>query len=192
MNLLVCFVGPSGVGKTSYIKRLIEDFNFQLPIIAVTRGPRDEDGINYIYLDEPRFLKMISDRKFIEWDCFNGHYYGTFKESITQILNSSEAIGCVLDLTPKGCRQIKATIPEAIIIALLPDNMKWLKKRLFERATDSIRVIEQRTKILQNFIQEIKNLNTQIVYCNYAPETWDLTFENIISILNFKLVRRQA
>lgn len=186
MNPLVCFVGPSGVGKTSYAKRLIEGFGFQVPSIATTRKPREDDGNNYIYLDEAKFLRMISDECFIEWDRFNGYYYGTLKESVMLILNSPEAKGCVLDLTPKGCKQIKATIPGAVIIALLPDDMGWLKKRLFERGTDSAETIKQRSQILEAFIQEVENLNTQVVYCNYAPESWDPTFEKIISILNLK------
>ena len=186
MKPIVCFVGPSGVGKTSYARRLVQNFNFQIPSVATTRKPRQDDGSCYIYLNESEFLRMISNGKFIEWDSYNGYYYGTLKESVLTIINSQKAGGCVLDLTPNGCRQVKATISETIIIALLPDDPNWPKKRLFERGTDDVSVIEQRTKILVKFIDEVKSLDAKCVYCNYSPKSWGPTFDEIVATLNLK------
>jgi len=188
VNKIVCFVGPSGVGKTSYIKRLVRAFGFQVPAVVTTRKSRVDDGQNYIYLSKSEFLRMISEKKFIEHDSYNGYYYGTIKDTVMEIFHSSKACGCVLDLTPEGCRQVKAVIPEAIIISLLPDDVGWLKKRLFERGFDSSKAIRQRTKILESFIEDVKNLDSRIIYCNYNPESWDSTFSEIVSIINPELV----
>lgn len=65
---VISFVGPSGVGKTSYAKRLIEKHDFVLPTVATTRCPRTDDSNHYLYVTEATFLKMAISDNFIEWD----------------------------------------------------------------------------------------------------------------------------
>jgi len=180
---VVCFIGPSGVGKTSYIKRLMKNFCFFLPDVVTTRIPRTDDDQRYNYVSKEKFSAMIATGKFIEWDKYNTYYYGTLEESVHRIL-SLEENGCVFDLTPQGYRQILEKIPEAIAIALLPDDISWLKKRLIERNTDGSREIEDRTSILESYIEEVKNLGIFVVEAKYAPSSWDATFEEIVAIIN--------
>lgn len=180
MGKIVCFVGPSGVGKTSYINRLKNEFGFITPTIVTTRKPREDDNSHYVYVDESSFRRMIKSGDFLEWDEYGDYYYGTKKDSVSNAGDDDY----VLDLTPVGCRQIQAKIPEAIIIALLPDDASWLKKRLFERGTNNVSEIERRTKLLDGYIEQVEKMNTPVVRCKFSPSSWEDTFQEIVNIVN--------
>ncbi len=182
MGKVVCFVGPSGVGKTSYINRLKNEFGFITPTIVTTRDPRQDDNSHYVYVNEASFRKMIKSGDFLEWDQYGDCYYGTKKESI---LNAENESRFVLDLTPSGCQQVQAIISGIIIIALLPDDPSWLKKRLFERGANNKSEIEQRTKLLDDYIRRVGEMNVPIVRCKFSPASWNNTFQEIVNIVNF-------
>lgn len=182
-NKVVCFVGPSGVGKTSYARRLVEKHNFTLPTVATTRQQRSDDNGRYLYVTNSTFTEMANRGSLLEWDMYMGCYYGTLLESVEETLNSSDHRGIALDLTPNGCRKAKETVPAAIIISLLPDDPEWLFKRLVIRNSQMLEEILTRTNLVRSYLDEIESLSCEKVYVSFSPDSWDKTFGTIEQII---------
>ncbi len=180
---IICFTGPSGVGKTSYAKRLIEKYNFIPPTTVTTRLKRADDGENYMYVSEELFLQMLKNGSLAEWDKYLDCYYGTLLNNFNESLTLENVNGLVLDLTPSGCNKIKEIYPLAIIIAILPDDSNWLIKRLTSRNSQPLEEIKKRTAILEKYISEVKKLECDFIYANYSENSWDKTFEEIERII---------
>ena len=180
---IVCLSGPSGVGKTSYIKRLTKKYNFLLPQTVTTRKKRDDDGPHYRYIDKEEFIEMTYKKYFAEWDEYLGHYYGTSMASIDNILQAKNSAGCILDITPKSCLDIKNLYPNALIISLLPDNPEWLLTRLQKRNNQPLEEIIQRMETVQSIVQNSLQLGENLVYANYSEDSWDETFAQIETII---------
>ncbi len=180
---IVCLVGPSGVGKTSYAKRLMNKYNFVLATIVTTRRPRSDDGKNYQYVTETVFTEMIHSGVFLEWDKYSDYYYGTLAQNVEDAVCSGDCFGVVLDLTPNGCRKVVSAIPSAILVAVLPDNPSWLFERLRSRNSQPLEEIRERTKLLQHYLREIDLLACKKAYASFSPDSWDKTFEAIEQII---------
>jgi len=180
---VVCLVGPSGVGKTSYAKRLMKEDGFVLGTVFTTRKQRPDDGKNYQYVSEKTFFEMINSGSFLEWDKYSDYYYGTLAKSVEENINSGYYNGVILDLTPTGCQKVKKIMPFATIVALLPDDPAWLINRMRSRNLQSEEEIEQRTKLLNNYLREINLLTCKKAYVSFSPDSWEKTFENIERIV---------
>ncbi len=177
---IVCLVGPSGVGKTSYMKRLMEKYHFTLPSVATTRQRRTDDDEHYRYVTEREFLEMINANAFLEWDKYLHYYYGTFVRDIEDAI-CKHSPGILLDLTPKGCQQVADAMSQAIIIAILPDNPAWLFERLVGRNSQPPEEIRSRTSLVKSYLDEMNSLTcvNKKIFAGFSPNTWDKTFGEI-------------
>lgn len=186
-NKIICFVGPSGVGKTSFANLLVEKYNrLTLPTVITTRQKRMDDDDRYQYVSDVDFFEMIKLNLFIEWDIYLNYYYGTLLQSIKKYRKN----GVILDLTPNGCKKIIKIIPSAIIIALLPNKPAWLINRLISRNTQSKKEIETRTKLLESYLDEINLLDCKKVYVHFSPDSWKGTLLEIEKIIFEENIQR--
>lgn len=180
---VVCLVGPSGVGKTSYAKRLMEKHGFALPSVVTTRQRRSDDNEHYQYVTESVFAEMVDSGFFLEWDKYSNYHYGTLLRSIEELANSRYHTGIILDLTPNGCQKVAKVISTAIVIGLLPDDPAWLFERLTSRNSQHLEEIQARTNLLKKYLDEMSSLACRKVYASFSPDSWDKTFGEIEEII---------
>ena len=161
---LIVLSGPSGCGKQSVCERLNEyNNNFWVSVSCTTRKPRlgDEDGITYYFISEEEFKKKIDNDEFLEYNYYNGNYYGTLKANIEKYLE--EGVDVILEVDVNGALSIKHKIKEAIFIFLMPPTMKDLILRLKKRGSESNDKIISRIKTAYNEINEVSKYNYVIV-----------------------------
>jgi guanylate kinase len=149
--------GPSGVGKSTIIRELRNQCTgLGYSVSHTTRLPRDneKDGINYHFVDNDTFQKMIRKNAFVEWAKVYDEFYGTSFSSLQEQMD--QGLDVILDIDSQGAKNIKNHFQESTLIYILPPSIEVLEKRLKGRATDDAKTIEARfrkaTKELQNCI----------------------------------------
>ena len=146
-GFLLVISGPSGSGKGTVSNELLnrnDDVVFS--VSATTRKPRvnEEDGLNYIFLDEEKFKDMVANDQFLEHAFVHNNYYGTPSEFVMEQIDKGEIV--LLEIDVQGALQIKKNYKEAVFIFLLPPTMDELKNRIIKRGTESEEDIDRRFK----------------------------------------------
>lgn len=147
-KLAPCIVlaGPSGVGKTTFIRRLLHDYPdiFGFSISHTTRLPREheKDGISYYFVSKERFLDDVSKGKFIEFAQVHGNYYGTSVDSVKQVIDSKKV--CLLDLDIQGVRAVKKSSLRCMFIWIAAPSIEALEARLRNRKSETEESIQRR------------------------------------------------
>ena len=142
---LIIITGPSGVGKGTVVKELLNrDKNIWLSISATTRKPRigEKNGENYFFISNEIFKDMIDKKEFLEWAQFAGNYYGTPLSTINKKIKKGFIV--LLEIEVEGAKQIKEKFPEALSIFLLPPSKAELEKRIRNRGTEKEEAIDRR------------------------------------------------
>ena len=148
--------GPSGTGKGTICRRLMEDTkNIALSVSATTREPREGevDGVNYFFLDRESFLERVNDGGFLEYAEVFGNLYGTPKKPVEDKL--AEGVDVLLEIDVQGAVQVKKNYPEGIFIFVLPPTLAELRNRLIKRGKDSMEVIEHRLSMAMDEIRQM-------------------------------------
>lgn len=145
-GMLIVLSGPSGSGKGTVLSEFLKSEDFKLSISATSRKPRpgDKEGITYFFKSKEEFEKMIDNDEFFEYAKFNGNYYGTPKKYVLEQINNGKNI--ILEIEVQGAMQVKAAVPDAVLIFMTTPNIKVLRERLEGRQTEAQEVIEQRLK----------------------------------------------
>ncbi len=133
-GLLIVLSAPSGAGKTSICRRLLDICpNLSYSVSFTTRAPRpgEEEGKDYYFLSEQVFREKIARGEFVEWVENYGQLYGTAKTSIHALMKR----GCdlLIDLEPRGAKELKNNFPGAVSVFVLPPTLEELKSRLIKR-----------------------------------------------------------
>ena len=136
--------GPSGAGKGTIAKRILEETELEFSVSMTTRNPREGeiDGVHYYFVDEEAFLKNIEEDGFLEHAEVYGKRYGTPKGPILEKLEKGTDV--LLDIEMQGALQIKEKYPKGVFIFILPPSMAELRKRLTGRGTETAEAIEMR------------------------------------------------
>jgi guanylate kinase len=142
---ILVITGPSGVGKGTLIRLLLDRFpRMALSVSATTRGPRpgERDGVDYHFLSPQEFDRRIDEGDFLEWAEYAGHRYGTLRSELER-----DADPLVLEIEVQGARQVRERVPEATSVFIAPPSEEALRTRLVGRGSDDPEQIEKRLEV---------------------------------------------
>lgn len=187
---VLCFIvsGPSGSGKTSVVEhllRVVPDLMFS--VSYTTRAPRagEQDGREYYFVRPEDFEAMLARHELLEHARVFGHYYGTHESVLEKAARAGKDL--LLDIDVQGAQQVKARLPEAVAVLLVPPNAAELERRLRSRAQDPPEVIQRR---LQRAREEVGSYDTY----DYVVINRDLdeTCTQVEAILAVERARRSG
>jgi len=156
--------GPSGAGKTSILRRVLEcDAGVRFSVSHTTRAPRagETDGKDYFFVDEKRFRQLIDEEAFLEWAGYQGHLYGTSREAVAG--PTREGLDLILEVEVQGARQLRERSPGAVFVFLIPPSMELLEARLRSRGSDPEDVIRKRLERAREELREIHGYRYVVV-----------------------------
>uniref|UniRef100_A0A3Q4MMH4 Guanylate kinase n=1 Tax=Neolamprologus brichardi TaxID=32507 RepID=A0A3Q4MMH4_NEOBR len=192
--------GPSGVGKSTLLKKLMKEYEgvFGFSISHTTRKPRpgEQNGIDYHYVTRDVMQSGIDNGDFIESAEFSGNLYGTSKAAVQEV--QSKNLICLLDIDMQGVKNIKKTDLNPMFISIQPPSMEILEKRLRGRKTESEESLQKRlqtAKIEMEFSKEPGAFDVIIINDNlddaYAKLKYTLKeYKQVQSVCDLKLLHK--
>lgn len=177
---LYVIAAPSGAGKTSLVKALVDaNDNIEVAISHTTRArrPNERDGMNYHFVSLAEFKAIEENAGFVEFACVYDNRYGTSKQAIEPILATGKHL--VLEIDWQGAQQIRQSMPDSQSIFILPPTLKALTDRLQERAQDDPHTIAKR---MDEAIRELSHFD-EFDYL-IVNDDFDLALQHLQSITN--------
>ncbi len=154
-GLLYIVSAPSGAGKTTLCKEIIDIFpNMRHSVSYTTRPPRPGEvhGVDYFFVSVEEFNRMVDGGEFAEWAEVHGNLYGTAFKTLEQYRRNG--IDVILDIDCQGARKLKERCPGGVYVFILPPDFQELRRRLTERNSDSAETIERRIRVAALEIKE--------------------------------------
>ena len=173
-NLFVV-AAPSGAGKSSLVKALLElDAKLMVSISHTTRAPRGQEqhGREYWFVSEPDFRQMITGGAFFEWAEVHGNLYGTSRKAIEERMAAGEDV--VLEIDWQGALQMREAFPYAVLVFILPPSYEELLQRLHRRGEDSADVIEVRMNNARIEVEQARHFDFIVVNALFESALFDL------------------
>jgi guanylate kinase len=146
--------GPSGVGKGTLIRGLLERVpGLELSVSATTRAPRpgERDGVDYHFMTPEQFEAHVAAGDFVEHARYSGNRYGTLRSDLERRLRAGE--GVVLEIEVQGARQVRTAMPEAVAVFIAPPSREALRARLIGRGTDSAEEVDARLETAERELE---------------------------------------
>lgn len=173
-NLFVV-AAPSGTGKSSLVKALLElDSHLTVSVSHTTRPPRgqERDGREYHFISEEAFRAMVAANEFIEWAEVHGNLYGTSRVAIAERITAGDDV--ILEIDWQGALQIKQLFPNAVLIFILPPSWDDLAERLNRRGEDHPEVIAQRLANARLEVAQARHFDFVIINSLFESALFDL------------------
>jgi len=182
---------PSGTGKTTVIKKLLEqDKKLNWSVSVTTRAPRagEQNGVDYYFISDAEYDKLLKEDAFYEHvDSQYGSRYGTLRSEVDGFLNVGQDV--LFDMDWEGLRQMKSKAPDDVVsVYMLPPSIKELRRRLEGRSTDSKEIIEKRMGLVLEKMQHWTEYD-YVVICDDVDQTVD-TIRQIFSAERMKRKRQ--
>src|SRR6202453_342710 len=150
MACVFVITGPSGVGKGTLIRGLMERLGaLELSVSATTRSPRpgEQDGVDYHFLTREEFDRRVAAGEFVEHADYAGRSYGTLRSELDRRVNAGAPV--VLEIEVQGARQVRAAMAEAVQVFIAPPSLDALRTRLIGRGTDASAEVERRLAVAE-------------------------------------------
>jgi guanylate kinase len=174
-GILFVLSAPSGAGKTTLCKRMIDLFDKLGHSVSFTTRPKrgdERDGIDYHFVDVETFRAMIEKDAFVEWAKVHDNYYGTALSTLEEARKQGRDV--LLDIDFQGAHQLKQQGVEAVFVFIAPPDMVELERRLRQRGTDSDEVIARRIDNARGELQEARWYDYIVVNDNVDKATGQL------------------
>ncbi len=155
-GLFIVLSAPSGTGKSSICRKLLAscpEIEFSVSYTSRTPRPNEINGKDYHFISREDFQRRIDQGEFIEWIENYGHFYGTSGKAMHEVLGSGKDL--LLDIEPRGAKEIKKKFMDGIFVFLLPPSLDELLKRLEKRGHESPEVIDKRFTQAERELKEV-------------------------------------
>ena len=166
-NILVILSSPSGVGKTTLTKKIQQKYSsLKLSVSHTTRAARSNevDGVDYYFVSQEKFEKLIKEKKFYEYAKIFNNYYGTLKTNVDENIKKNDIL---FDIDWQGTKQLSEHKNLNLLkIYLITDSKKELKKRLIKRNQNSLEEVEFRFKAFDEDIKHWKDYDYIVINKN--------------------------
>ena len=191
MNSVIVLYGPSGVGKSTCISRLLSDYpnSFAFSVSHTTREKRtgETDGIDYHFINFSEFQRKIKNKEFIETTEFSGNWYGTSFEAVENVGKLGKC--CILDLDIQGVKSLKALkvlsnfqkVQKVLYVKLVPKNITDLKQRLIARGDTPLQAIKLRIEAAKRDLLISDSLDFDHCIISKDRETTYNKFEKVFT-----------
>lgn len=179
-GMLLIISGPSGTGKGTLVKKLMDsDPSIRFSCSVTTRKPREGEieGVHYHFVDDAAYDRMVEENAFLEHATVHGHRYGTLRAPVEEMM--AEGCNVLLDIDPQGAIAVMQNASDYVSVFIMPPSFEDLRIRLHTRNTDDPTEIERR---LRNAHTEVKNIGRyQYAVVN---DNLELAFTQLQSIVN--------
>ncbi len=178
-NVLIAVSGPSGVGKGTLVKTLIQRREDVVESVScTTRAPRagEENGKAYFFLSKEEFLRRIEEDDFLEYDQHFDHYYGTPKSFVAETLKSKSV---VMEIDVVGSLNAKKIFPECILIFVLPPSMEELERRLAGRQSETEEQIKNRLARMKFELEQKEKYDYVII-----NDDFETAYQELVDIID--------
>ena len=167
---------PSGGGKTSLIKKLLEDPRSEGTVLSISHTTRkkrlnEKDGVDYLFIEKKSFENKIKSNDFLEHAKVFDNYYGTSQQTVNALISQGKTV--ILELDWQGAMQVKSKI-DCYLIFLLPPSIDDLKRRLIDRNLDENEIIEKRISEAKNEISNSEIYDFLILNDKFETALQDL------------------
>ncbi|MBR4067624.1 MAG: guanylate kinase [Clostridia bacterium] len=185
--MLLIVSGPSGVGKGTLVKMLLEKApSFALSCSVTTRGPRNGEieGVHYHFITDEVYDRMLAENDFLEHADVHGNRYGTPRKPVEQML--AEGKNVILEIDPQGAIAVMENpdVVDYVSVFILPPSYQQLRERLTDRKTDEPEVIERRMKNARTEIAKLNRYQYAII-----NDDKDVAFDELLGIVNAEMRR---
>lgn len=163
-GILLVVSSPSGAGKTTLARRLAKDHNLHFSVSYTTRKPRigERQGIDYHFVSDEEFARMVQGQLFAEWAVVHGNRYGTAIDTVNEAIE--KGVDCLFDIDYQGGRQIRQQWPDdSVLCFILPPSLAELERRLRNRGTESAEVIQSRLAMAKKELAHYKTYDYLVV-----------------------------
>jgi len=182
---LYIFAAPSGAGKTSLVKALVDSTpGIEVSVSHTTRAPRpgEVDGVDYHFVDLPTFERMVAEGAFLEHARVFDNYYGTARASIEQRL--ATGVDVILEIDWQGARQVRERFPDSVGVFILPPSRAALEERLRGRGTDDEATIARRMRDAEREMSHYEEFDYLVI-----NDDFDTALEDLRAIVRARRLR---